>query len=45
MIYVVLWYEGRPDGGWDYWNLQWPEVGVELTTDTESATTSFGIIR
>lgn len=33
VIYVGLWYEGRPADGWDYGDLHWPEVGVELTTD------------
>lgn len=32
VVYVGLWYEGRPDGGWDFGDLHWPEVGVELTT-------------
>jgi len=32
VIYVGLWYEGRLDDAWDYGDLQWPEVGVELTT-------------
>jgi hypothetical protein len=32
VIYVGLYYEGRPEDGWDHGDLHWPEVGVELTT-------------
>jgi hypothetical protein len=33
VIYVGLGYEGRPSDGWDFGDLHWPEVGVEVTTD------------